>query len=434
MNRRTSCDHASPFSPPPWSGVVYRLSRHWKVPVLVLSLGTFQSAFAYQDGSTSSATADSGSATTLASSLQESLKKADQLLGNTVQPGSGTNELTDLDNRKLVNSVQRLALDKNRTAALSKISNMFNGRKEFSSAREAALKIDQTQRVEKTRALIGVARAEQAADQNENAWLTLKEAQTHAMKLGNAEQLIALMREIGTVERTLRADDVAGSRAEAASPATSDETDSKTPPAKSADVQKAERLNPEPEKVINEVLKYGLPPAAYEEVELLNEGGGPGREPRSIYHSYYYNGDRIFQGPMFPGGPTDVHVIHPRTGDRCVFRVNMPTGTPFIEYDKSSIEYYFPDIVVELNFRRSGGYDIDYRTLFNKYSREFRKSRDRRLRATESAFGIDPAGVGDQLLKIGQSGPLSLAHRLPFLSNLLDRNSKRVPGTLDAQK
>lgn len=431
MNRRKLRDNASPFSPSPWSGVVYRLSKQWKVPVLVFSLGAFQSALAFQDASTPA----SDATPTLGTSLEESLKVADRLLGNTVLPGTGTNELTELENRNLVNSVERLALDNNRTAALIKISNMFNRRKEFSSAREAALKIDQTQLFQKTSALISVARAEQAADQNENAWLTLKEAQTHAMKLGNAEQLIALMREIGTVERKLRADAAAAAHAKPGGAATPDETDdSKTLPAKSADVQKPERLQPEPEKVINEVLKHGLPPVAYEEVELLNEGGGPGREPRSIYHSYYYNGDRIFQGPMFPGGPTDVHVIHPRTGDRCVFRVNMPTGTPFIEYEKSSIEYYFPDIVVELNFRRSGGYDIDYRTLFNKYDREHRKARDRRLRATESAFGIDPADVGDRLLKLGQSGPLSLTSRLPFLSNLLDRNSKRVPGTLDAQK
>ena len=54
--------------------------------------------------------------------------------------------------------------------------------------------------------MISVARAEEAADQNEKAWLTLREAQVQSLKLRNPEQLIALMREIGDVERSLRAD------------------------------------------------------------------------------------------------------------------------------------------------------------------------------------------------------------------------------------
>lgn len=388
-----------------------------------MSLGTFQSAMAFQDSPSPSPAVSEDQ-----SEMERAIKEAERVLGGFGTTDTANRVLPSTDGQQLIETARKLGGGADRTEAFSKLASMLGGQKDFSSAREAALAIDQTALLKRTRALISVARAEDAADQNENAWLTLHEAQTHALKLRSPEQLIALMREIGDVERSLRADAAATTSAKSNAAANSKPGDVRNA---SAGEAKLPSLHPEPKKVIAKVLAHGLPPVAYEEVELLSEGGGPHREPRAIYHSYYYNGDRIFQGPMFPGGPTDVHVIHPRTGDGCVFRVNMPTGTPFIEYDKSSIEYYFPDIVVELNFRRSGGYDVDYRTLFNKYSREFRKSRDRRLRATESAFGIDPAGVGDQLLKISQSGPLSLAHRLPFLSNLLNRNSKRIPGTLD---
>lgn len=434
MSCRESIDQKSPFSPPPWSGVAYRLSKQWKIPVLVVSLGSFQPAFGFQDAPASSPV---DSAKQL--EISRAIKEAEGELGDFAASDTGNRVLPTTDGQRFIESARRIGGDADRTEAFSKLATMLGGQKDFSSAREAALEIDQTALVERTRALISVARAEEAADQNEKAWLTLREAQVQSLKLRNPEQLIALMREIGDVERSLRADAASAASAKSivpvpastSAPADGDSVDQSSG---AAGDDKLPSLHPEPQKVIEKVLAHGLPPVAYEEVELLNEGGGLGRAPRSIYHSYYYNGDRIFQGPMFPGGPTDVHVIHPRTGDGCVFRVNMPTGTPFIEYDESSIEYYFPDIVVELNFRRSGGYDIDYRTLFNKYDREHRKFRDRQLRATDSAFGVDPASVGDRLLKIGQSGPLSLAGRLPFLSNLLNRDSKRVPGTLTVPK
>ena len=412
--------------------MVYRLSRQWKVPVLVVSLGAFQPAFAFQDAPVASPAVPAKQL-----EMARAIKEAERVLGGFAASDTGNRVLPTADGQRLIESARRIGGDADRTEAFSNLATMLGGQKDFSSAREAALEIDQTALVERTRALISVARAEEAADQNEKAWLTLREAQVQSFKLKNPEQMIALMREIGDVERSLRADAASAASAKSNAPApTSAAADGQSDDESStaAGNDKLPSLHPEPQKVIEKVLAHGLPPVAYEEVELLNEGGGPGRAPRAIYHSYYYNGDRIFQGPMFPGGPTDVHVIHPRTGDGCVFRVNLPTGAPFIEYDESSIEYYFPDIVVELNFRRSGGYDIDYRTLFNKYDREHRKFRDRQLRVTESAFGVDPASVGDRLLKVGQSGPLSLAGRLPFLSNLLNRDSKRVPGTLTVPK
>lgn len=400
--------------------------------MLVVSLGTFQPAFGFQD---SPALIPAVSAKQ--QEMQRAIKEAERVLGSFATPDNGNRVLPTTDGQHLIESARRIDGDADRTEAFSKLATMLGGQKDFSSAREAALEIDQTDLVDRTRALISVARAEEAADQNEKAWLTLREAQVQSLKSKNPEQLIALMREIGDVERSLRADATSAASAKPNPPAPAPvPTDGKSVDRSSEATEndKLPSLSPSPQKVIGKVLAHGLPSVAYEEVELLNEGGGPSREPRSIYHSYYYNGDRIFQGPMFPGGPTDVYVTHPRTGADCVFRVNMPTGTPFIEYDESSIEYYFPNIVVELNFRRSGGYDIDYRTLFNKYDREHRKFRDRQLRTTDAAFGVDPASVGDRLLKIGQSGPLSLAHRLPFLSNLLNRDSKRVPGTLTVPK
>jgi hypothetical protein len=387
--------------------------------VLLIPLTSLQTAVAWQDADPADST-DAANQDSTEDRFTGLLDEADKLLGNAASAGRENTDLLRKEHADLLDAARNLADPENRTASLSELTQMLSGQKEFSTAREAALEIDQTQVVDKVRALTTVARAEAASDDTENAWLTLHEAQKRALELKNPEQLIGLMREIGTVERELREKTTATADANGTTQTDTGKANGVKP------------LNPKPAEVIDQVLESGIPPAGYQEIETLREGGGPLREASAIAHTYYYNGDRIFQGPMFRGGPTEVHAIHPRTGQGCILRVNMPTGTPFIEYSKHSIEYYFPNIVVELNFRRNGGYEVDYRTLFNKYAKERRKVLSRRQRAFQAIDGGGTGNTASQLLSIGLGGPLNLARRLPIVSDLLNRNSKRIPGTLKA--
>src|SRR5262245_25182228 len=69
-----------------------------------------------------------------------------------------------------------------------------------------------------------------------------------------------------------------------------------------------------------EVLDPGVDPNGNPAVRL--QPGPDGRvqvdiPPVILVHRYYYSGDRSFQGPMLPGGPSIVVANHPVTGERC---------------------------------------------------------------------------------------------------------------------
>jgi hypothetical protein len=61
--------------------------------------------------------------------------------------------------------------------------------------------------------------------------------------------------------------------------------------------------------------------------------------PAVLVHRYYYTGDRSFQGPMLPGGPTILVVNHPQTGQRLYLETQMLPGAPRVIYTSHSIEY-----------------------------------------------------------------------------------------------
>ena len=50
--------------------------------------------------------------------------------------------------------------------------------------------------------------------------------------------------------------------------------------------------------------------------------------PTILVHRFYYTGDRSFQGPMLPGGPTVVVVNHPADGERIYLEVQMLPALP----------------------------------------------------------------------------------------------------------
>ncbi len=65
--------------------------------------------------------------------------------------------------------------------------------------------------------------------------------------------------------------------------------------------------------------------------------------PTLHVHSYYYSGDREYQGPILQGGPTIVVANHPKSGEKMYIDVTLPPGAPVIAYNKFSITYVYAD-------------------------------------------------------------------------------------------
>lgn len=76
--------------------------------------------------------------------------------------------------------------------------------------------------------------------------------------------------------------------------------------------------------------------------------------PTVIIHRYYYSGDREFQGPMLPGGPTVLVVNHPTTGEQVSLQAQLMPGAPRIRYCKKCIVYNYADRCITLDFGLTG--------------------------------------------------------------------------------
>lgn len=74
--------------------------------------------------------------------------------------------------------------------------------------------------------------------------------------------------------------------------------------------------------------------------------------PTVIVHKYYYTGDRNFQGPFFPGGPSIVVVSDPVTHERLYLEVQMLPGAPRVTYRRNSINYDFGKKGIRIQFSR----------------------------------------------------------------------------------
>lgn len=77
--------------------------------------------------------------------------------------------------------------------------------------------------------------------------------------------------------------------------------------------------------------------------------------PVVLVHRYYYSGNRSFQGPMLPGGPTIAVVNHPKTGVRCYVPLQMMPGAPIVRYRAKSIEYDFGEHGTTIQFETLTG-------------------------------------------------------------------------------
>lgn len=124
-----------------------------------------------------------------------------------------------------------------------------------------------------------------------------------------------------------------------------------------------------------------LPVPATLEIEVLDPGadclGNPAIElrprdgwgdallvdipPAVIVHRYYYTGDRSFQGPMLPGGPSIVVCRHPKTGEQCYIPVQMLPGAPLVRYTAKGIEYDYGKNGITVCFGMFGKPKVVYR-------------------------------------------------------------------------
>jgi hypothetical protein len=83
--------------------------------------------------------------------------------------------------------------------------------------------------------------------------------------------------------------------------------------------------------------------------------------PAVLVHRFYYTGDRSFQGPMLPGGPTIVVVNHPADGERIYLQIQMLPGAPRIIYTRHSIEYNYGAQAIILSFGAHGRPKVTFR-------------------------------------------------------------------------
>jgi hypothetical protein len=114
-----------------------------------------------------------------------------------------------------------------------------------------------------------------------------------------------------------------------------------------------------------EVLDPGVDPKGRPAIELSEDENGVRKveiAPSVLVHRFYYTGDRTFQGPMLPGGPSIVVANHPRTGERCYIEVQMLPGAPRVTYCGSSIEYHYPLNTITVHFPILGGPKVKYCT------------------------------------------------------------------------
>ncbi len=157
-----------------------------------------------------------------------------------------------------------------------------------------------------------------------------------------------------------------------------------------------ERVVPVPPALEIEVLDPNADPLGNPAVITTKDAAG-GRQvvipPVVLVHRYYYTGDRSFQGPMLPGGPSIIVMHHPRTGDQLYVQTQMLPGAPRVYYTRSSIEYNYGPQSITLKFGHHGNPSVIYRqgTPLTEHWRQAREARHDRLDQWVQRTGITQA-------------------------------------------
>ncbi|QDU08673.1 hypothetical protein [Gimesia aquarii] len=83
--------------------------------------------------------------------------------------------------------------------------------------------------------------------------------------------------------------------------------------------------------------------------------------PTVLVHRYYYTGNRKFQGPYLPGGPSIIVANHPKTKCRVYVDVQLLPGAPEVHYWASMIEYRYGKSRILISFAHDGGAKVAYK-------------------------------------------------------------------------
>lgn len=135
------------------------------------------------------------------------------------------------------------------------------------------------------------------------------------------------------------------------------------------------------------VIAWSKPKSDHMEIDI---------PPAVLVHRYYYTGERSFQGPMLPGGPSILVVNHPKTGERCYIPAQMLPGAPRVTYSSHGIEYDYGQHGITLKFGLLGEPSVKYRS-----SLPWREKAAKAVHADKIAAGTKKA-VGD--IKTGVAG------------------------------
>jgi hypothetical protein len=114
-----------------------------------------------------------------------------------------------------------------------------------------------------------------------------------------------------------------------------------------------------------EVLDPGVDPLGNPAVVLRHLPDGRVEvdiPPVVLVHRFYYSGDRSFQGPLLPGGPSILVFNHPQTGERCYVPAQMMPGAPRVTYKASGIEYNYGQHALLVHFDKYGCPVLQYRS------------------------------------------------------------------------
>jgi hypothetical protein len=125
-----------------------------------------------------------------------------------------------------------------------------------------------------------------------------------------------------------------------------------------------ERVVPVPPTLEIEILDPNVDPMGNPAVRTTKDAAGRTVVdiPQVVLvHRYYYTGDRSFQGPMLPGGPSIIVIHHPITGERLYVQTQMLPGAPRVVYTRSSIEYDYGPQAIILKFGHHGNPTVVYR-------------------------------------------------------------------------
>jgi hypothetical protein len=125
-----------------------------------------------------------------------------------------------------------------------------------------------------------------------------------------------------------------------------------------------ERVVPVPPRLEIEVLDPNVDPLGNPAVLTIKDASGRtvvDIPPVVLVHRYYYTGDRSFQGPMLPGGPSIIVLHHPYTGERLYIETQMLPGAPRVTYTRCSVEYNYGPQAIILKFGHHGNPSVIYR-------------------------------------------------------------------------